>query len=536
VAFWNRSRTGEHPDSWIFGPKGPKGSVRDLNEKRPPVTRIALVVAAVLIVPAVSAVALVGSDDSVAGAGVPDGTELTPSDSLRVTEDGAVVDALDVTGNIYVVADDVTVRRTQVTTAGYHPIRLAAGHTGLVVEDSTLECTSEKGRGGVSWGNYTATRVEVGSDCRRGFVYNDNTTITDSYWDGEPFPEVTADPQATTTTQAPSTTVAPPTSTTAPPTTAAPAPPASEPPTTVAPPAGGVGVTSSCGTEAVAANSTSVRSGWPTDATTGPEVAGYDEDRLPPSGASGTWTITEDGTVVDGKYHRGVVVVEADDVTIRNSVVCGVGSHIIRNNGQNLVIENSIIRGERGAGTVDSTTGTPCQAAVAFGNYTIRSSEITYCNDGVKVANAVEITDSWFHDMYTNRFGGGAGTHNDTVQMADSTLTRFVFEGNSAYQDPCTSNRHFQLAPVSGPKTAGVLRIADNFFYGINGFNLDRGLTVADGLISGNTFAGSADSGPFHGLLYSGDGMDSVARSGNVYESNQPADTNPGSGYQCVSG
>jgi hypothetical protein len=540
MGLWRRSRRDvDHPDSWIFGPKR---SVRDLTVRRPPILRIALVVAAAIIVPAVSAVALVGSGGGVAGAGVPEGTELTPSRSIRVTQDGAVVDALDVTGNIYVVADGVTVRRTRVTTAGYHAIRLAAGHTGLVVEDSTLECTTEKGRSGVAWGNYTAERVEVNAGCRRGFVVNDATTVTDSYWGGEPFPDVSGEPADPPTTAPPTT--APPATSTIPPTTAPPpttTPPTSAPPSP--PPANGAPVADGCQNETVtaagvtaSANDTGVRGQWPTDATTGPEVAGYDENALPRSGVSGVWRVTDDGTVIDGKFHHGTIEVQADNVTIRNSVVCGVGPHIVLNRGHNLIIENSIIRGERGAGVDDPATGTPCQAAVAFGNYTIRRSEISYCNDGVKVANVVEIYDSWFHDMYTNRFGNGAGTHNDTVQMADSTMPRFIFQGNSAYQDPCTSNRHFQLAPVAGPKTVGVMRIVDNFFYGINGFNLDRGLTVADGLITGNTFAGSASSGPFHGLLYTGDGMDSVTRSANVYESSEPANTNPGSGYRCVAG
>jgi hypothetical protein len=543
MALWKRWRGDfDHPDNWMFGPKH---SVHELTEKRPPVLRITLVVAAALIIPAVSAFALVGSGDGVAAAGVPEGTELTPSGSVRVTEDGAVIDALDVRGSIYVVADDVTVRRTRVATGGYHAIRLASGHTGLVVEDSTLECMSEKGRSGVAWDNYTAERVEVGADCRRGFVVNDGTTITDSYWRGEPFPDVNGEPAGPTTTAPPTTTTAPPPTTTAPPTTAPPstAPPAATPPPATPPPANGAPVADGCQNETAtaagvtaSANETGVRGQWPTDATTGPEVAGYNESSLPRSGVNGMWRITEDGTVIDGKFHHGIIEVQADNVTIRNSVICGVGPHIVLNRGQNLVIENSIIRGERGAGVDDPETGTPCQASVAFGNYTIRRSEITNCNDGVKVANVVEIHDSWFHDMYTNRFGNGAGTHNDTVQMADSAMPRFIFQGNSAYQDPCTSNRHFQLAPIDGPKTAGVMRIVDNFFYGINGFNLDRGLTVADGLISGNTFAGSASRGPFNRLLYTGDGMDSVTRSGNVYESDEPANANPGSSYQCVAG
>jgi hypothetical protein len=307
----------------------------------------------------------------------------------------------------------------------------------------------------------------------------------------------------------------------------------SSPSSTVPRPDDGVDVAEACRNDADTANGTAVRGEWPADATTGPEVGGHDEDFLSPSGVDGRWRITEDGTVVDATYHHGVIEVAADDVTIRNTVVCGVGDHIIVNRGENLMIEDSIVRGERG-GVQDAETGTPCQAAVAFGDYTIRRSEITHCNDGLKVGGVVEVHDSWFHDMYTNRFGNGAGTHNDTIQQSDSPLPRFVFEGNAAYQDPCTSNRHFQLAPVDRQPPTEVLRISGNFFYGINGFNLDRGFTVDDGEIVDNTFAGSADRGPFNGLLYSGDGMSSTTTSGNVYESGEPADENPGSTYQCA--
>lgn len=56
-------------------------------------------------------------------AGVPEGVSLTPSGSIEVSEDGAVVKDLDVTGTIKILADDVTVedtRVTQNTTCGHH--------------------------------------------------------------------------------------------------------------------------------------------------------------------------------------------------------------------------------------------------------------------------------------------------------------------------------------------------------------------------------------------------------------------------------
>jgi hypothetical protein len=307
-------------------------------------------------------------------------------------------------------------------------------------------------------------------------------------------------------------------------------------PNPTTPPGSDGNVKSSCRNTSTTANGTSVRSGFPADATTGPEVAGLNEDNLTPSGVDGRWVINRDGTVIDGRYHNGIVEVNADDVTIRNSVICGTGVLLVESNGQGLVVESSIIRGERGT-VQDDATGSPCQAAFGYSDYVIRRSEVGGCNDGLKVGGVVEVHDSWFHDNYTNRFGNGAGTHNDTVQSVNGALSRLVFQGNGVYQDSCTSNAHFQMAPTANSADVGFLRVQDNFFYGITGFNFARGQGAGDGQISGNTFAGSPARGPFnHGLLYRGDSMGSVRVSGNAYESGGSADRNPSASYQCTAG
>jgi hypothetical protein len=306
-------------------------------------------------------------------------------------------------------------------------------------------------------------------------------------------------------------------------------------------PTDGVPVKPACRNTGDTVNGTAVRDGWPTDATTGPEVAGFEEDSLSPSGVDGTWTITTDGAVINGVYHDGAIQVNADDVTIRNSVICGSGTaHVIRNNGTGLLIENSIVRGERDGAVVNERTGEPCQSTVAFGDYTIRRSEITGCTDGIKISGSVEVRDSWFHDAFANRFGGGAGTHNDTVHQTGTSTFRFIFEGNASYQDACTSNRHIWMAPTQ-PQTGPIahLRIRDNFFYGIKVAGIGdegRDVAVSDGEITGNTLAGAAGRGPFTKPLWSGAGMANVMHSGNVYESGEPAQGNLASQYQCVSG
>lgn len=279
------------------------------------------------------------------------------------------------------------------------------------------------------------------------------------------------------------------------------------------------------------ADGTTIRTEFPHDGTTGPEVAGLNEDKLPPSGVSGKWTVTEDGAVIDSVHHYGTMVIEADNVTIKNSIICGGNSSplIIQNSGQNLVVENSIVRGEW---LSDGTKA--CTASLGYGNYTLLRSELTACADGVKTSGVIDIRYNWFHDNFTDRGGDGSGTHNDTVQQVNGNSPSFVFEGNSAYQDPCTSNRHFQMAPSGGAYSAFNMRINNNFFYGIMGLNFSREFTAPGGVISNNTFAGSWASGPFNsGLLYSGGNVGEIQRTGNEFESGEPANTNP-SNYECA--
>ncbi|MDT0166885.1 hypothetical protein Q9R32_15125 [Actinotalea sp. AC32] len=74
--------------------------------------------------------------------GVPAGTVLEPSDSLRIEEDGAVVDGLDVDGCVVVDADDVTIRNTRITCTdapGGRAVVMDGKHTGLVIEDVEID-------------------------------------------------------------------------------------------------------------------------------------------------------------------------------------------------------------------------------------------------------------------------------------------------------------------------------------------------------------------------------------------------------------
>lgn len=111
--------------------------------------------------------------------GVPPGTVLRPTGSLTVTQDGAVIDSVAVTGVISVEADNVTVRRTLVNSTGRYPIRVTNGHGGLLVEDAEIDGQGV-GKGAVCCSNYRVLRVDI-HDVFEGPRLGDNTAIEDSY-------------------------------------------------------------------------------------------------------------------------------------------------------------------------------------------------------------------------------------------------------------------------------------------------------------------------------------------------------------------
>jgi len=94
--------------------------------------------------------------------GVPPGTRLTPSGSITVDTDGAVVEDLDITGSITVLADDVTIRRVRLRSDDYYPIRyFDDNNTGLVVEDSEIVGLSGDVTSAIAFANYTARRLNI---------------------------------------------------------------------------------------------------------------------------------------------------------------------------------------------------------------------------------------------------------------------------------------------------------------------------------------------------------------------------------------
>jgi hypothetical protein len=113
--------------------------------------------------------------------GVPAGTVLTPSGSIRVEQDGAIVEDLDIDGEIMILANDVTIRRVRLRSGDYYPIRyFDNSNTGLVVEDSEIEGTSDDATASLSFTDYTARRLNI-HGAADGFKADANVLIEDSW-------------------------------------------------------------------------------------------------------------------------------------------------------------------------------------------------------------------------------------------------------------------------------------------------------------------------------------------------------------------
>ena len=111
--------------------------------------------------------------------GVPEGTELDDTGSLMITEDGAVVEDMDIDGTVTVAADDVTIRRSVIHGEGRYGIEVESGYSGLLVEDVEID-GSDIESAAVCCSNYTLRRVDI-HDVTEGPRANSNVTIEDSY-------------------------------------------------------------------------------------------------------------------------------------------------------------------------------------------------------------------------------------------------------------------------------------------------------------------------------------------------------------------
>lgn len=108
--------------------------------------------------------------------GVPPGVELLPQSGLLViTDPGAVIENVDLTGCIRIKADNITIRKSRIRCSGENAaVWQSTGFTGLVIEDSEIFGAGQSPTGAGVWSSdqdgYTMRRTEIANVGDGAFV------------------------------------------------------------------------------------------------------------------------------------------------------------------------------------------------------------------------------------------------------------------------------------------------------------------------------------------------------------------------------
>jgi hypothetical protein len=80
--------------------------------------------------------------------GVPAGVKLTPSGSLTLSTPGQVVSGLLITGSVYITAPNVTLENCLIEAGGYYGVEVAAGVTGVTIQNCEIDGQGNNGTAG----------------------------------------------------------------------------------------------------------------------------------------------------------------------------------------------------------------------------------------------------------------------------------------------------------------------------------------------------------------------------------------------------
>lgn len=205
----------------------------------------------------------------------------------------------------------------------------------------------------------------------------------------------------------------------------------------------------------------------------------------------GDINVTKDGTVLDSMDIRGFVRINADDVTIKNSIIRG-GYGSSKNlslvaaywNHSNLVIQDSTLAAQHPSYWIDG---------IKASSFTLRRVDIYDVVDSVQVINSghATITGSWLHDnehFVSDPLQADGFSHDDNIQVQGGSSS--VIEGNTlegAYNSGVMVTQN--ASAVSG------LQISDNWLSGgactVNVTQAGADTPIAGLSITGNRFGPS---------------------------------------------
>ena len=79
---------------------------------------------------------------------------------MTVSTNGAVVNALKVSGTITVSANNVTIENTEVSSSGQFGIVISTGYTGTVIKNVTIHGTNTTASGELAYGIYNEGDID----------------------------------------------------------------------------------------------------------------------------------------------------------------------------------------------------------------------------------------------------------------------------------------------------------------------------------------------------------------------------------------
>jgi hypothetical protein len=129
--------------------------------------------------PMVAAAVTVSVKPSATNTGVPAGTTLTKSGAITVTQNGKVIDGLDITGSVTVAATGVVIKNSRITGTGGGGVTVKSGSTVSITDTEISGFVN-----GITGSYWTAVRINVHGSSQDGVKLGSGSSLTDSWIHG----------------------------------------------------------------------------------------------------------------------------------------------------------------------------------------------------------------------------------------------------------------------------------------------------------------------------------------------------------------
>jgi hypothetical protein len=233
---------------------------------------------------------------------------------------------------------------------------------------------------------------------------------------------------------------------------------------------------------------------FPTERTTGVRAGVTLRD-------SGSITVDQPGSVIEGLRVSGHITIRADDVVVRDTLVLGGGAHYpirVASGVSNALIEHvEVDNGQGGIGIFFNG-----------GSGTVRAANVHSSLDGIRIqANNVTIEDSYVHDLVRQ-----AGGHHDTIQIRSGDDV--TIRGNTLLPYVASTGDPMNAAIQIGSLQRGPLErltVEGNYMDGGN-YTIHGADGIGSGTFVGNVFGPHARygirSGMSDAIVWEGNTMD----------------------------